>query len=201
MRRFCAGRWAALAVLAAAACGPAGLNLGPIPVDFPIGSGAIDPDSLISIPGFDLSRTARQDFCALPTEEDIVDRLPEIAGIDMDRFVKLTAIELTGIVVTAESGDFSFLREITVSFVPKPVDGEEREPVVIGYAYSENGFGASVVLYPPDEVDLLELIRDNDDNPASECPQIEITVTGSRPGTVVQWQGFLQADIYARLGA
>lgn len=188
-----------MGVLALAGCGSGGVEIGPIPVSMPIEGGVIDPDDF-PVPVIPLTYTVRDDFCALPTEQDIVGRLPEIAGIELSGIVDLTEIELAGVVLTAVSGDFAFLREITVSFVPKPVDGEAREPVVIGYAADDEGFGDSVILYPPEDVDLLHLIRANDDNDAEGCPQVEITITGVRPAQEVEWEGVVETDLSAVLG-
>jgi hypothetical protein len=201
MTRFGAGRWAIVVVALVAACSPQGLTIGPVPVSLPVEGGSINPDEFILIPGgVELEFTIRQDFCALPTEQEITDRLPELASIDLSRIVRLKEIELAGLVLTATSGDFSFLREITVSYVPKSLLGLEGDPVVIGYAESPDGFGDSVVLTPPSDVDLLELIRDNDDNPSPGCPQVDITIRGVRPQETVEWEGLVETDVFATIG-
>jgi hypothetical protein len=199
MKRFRAGFWAATVVVALG-CGSQGLQVGPVPVSVPLEGGAIDPSAFILLPTLELTFTTTQDFCDLPSEQDVIDRLPDLGGIDMARFVELDSIDLAGIVLTASSGDFEFLREITVSYVPKPVNGLPQEPIVVGYAQSDNGFGDTVALEAPDYVDLLELIRDNDANSEPGCPQLEITVTGTRPDETVTWDGQVEADIYATLG-
>jgi hypothetical protein len=203
MKRHSAGRWAVAAGLIAilAACTPQGLNIGPIPVSLPVDGGSIDPSQFVLVPGgIEFDYTTDQDFCGLPTEQEIIDQMPSIGSIDVSGLVTLKKINLSDIVLTATTGDFSFLHEITVSFVPKPVNGQEQDPVVIGYAYSPDGFGNSITLIPPDDVNLLDLIRANDDNPATGCPKIQMDVRGTKPSQLVEWEGKVDSDIYATIG-
>lgn len=201
MKRLKKCQWAVVAFLIAVGCSPQGITIGPYPVTMPVEGGSIDPLSFILVPGgIEFDYTTKEDFCALPTEQELADRMPTIAGIEVSGFLKLKSINLSGLVLTATSGDFDFLHEITVSIVPKPVNGHAQDPVVIGYAYSPDGFGESISLVPPDDVDLLEIIQANDDNPAAGCPKLEITITGTKPTQRVEWEGQVEADIYATLG-
>lgn len=201
MRRLKKNRWAMMAFLIAVGCSPQGITIGPYPVSMPVEGGSIDPASFILVPGgIEFEYTTREDFCALPTEQELADQMPAVAGIEMSGILKFKSINLSGLVLTATMGDFDFLREMTVSIVPKPVNGLPQEPIVIGYAYSPDGFGESVSLVPPDDVDLLDIIKANDDNPAPGCPKLEITITGTKPTERVDWEGTVEADIFATLG-
>jgi hypothetical protein len=57
------------------------------------------------------------------------------------------------------------------------------------------------VLLPPEDVDFLELIRDNDANGVDDCPTIEIEVTAHMlPLEDVHYAAEAQLDAYARVG-
>lgn len=190
-----------VSVLSSLGCSSGGTVLGPFPVSLPLEGGVIDPLAFGQLPaGLVGTTSVRQDFCGMPTEAELEAQMPSIGSIDISGFAKLEAIDIVSATLTASQGDFSFIREIVISFIPKPVDGVEQAPIEIGRASSDSGFGSSMVLVPSENVDFLELVRANDDNPADGCPQIEFTVTGTVPTQEVVWSGVADAEVYVRIG-
>lgn len=186
-----------IAVVMSVGCSPEGTPVGPVAVAVSLGGGSLDPSAFSALPPGEAGQIAfRQDFCQMPTEDLVTQAVPSLGPVGLSDLVELTSIELMGITLTATTGDFAFVREMVVRYVPKPMNGQEAEPVELGRASSATGFGSALFLEPTHPVDLLELIRESDANPASGCPQLEILVTGVAPEQPVAWQGEAEADVY-----
>jgi hypothetical protein len=75
-----------------------------------------------------------------------------------------------------------------------------RVPVILGSSISPFGYGATTVLQPLHDVDLLDLILANDANPALHCPMLEVQVISSFPEEEIVWQALLKVDAYITIG-
>ena len=84
----------------------------------------------------------------------------------------------------------------------EPLGGVALEGVELGRASSASGFDSTIVLTPTVPVDLLTLIRENDNNPALGCPELQIYVVGDAPASEqpITWQAEANVDVYALLG-
>jgi hypothetical protein len=182
--------------LAVIGCGTEGLELGPVQLSVPLGSGTFSATDLLGAK--DTVVQVDEDICNLPTEADITTLLQQVSSIDLSGFVTITQLVLAETELLALSGDFSFLSEITLSYIPKPVDGVEQDPVVMGTASAPGGFGNTIILQPSQNVDLLALILENDANPATECPKVRFEATViSVPPSAVSWSAAVDLDAYA----
>ncbi len=179
------------------ACTPGGnLIVGPVRVTATVGEASF-LQTLFSVKGV-ATITHKQKFCDMPSEQDISDQVTTVGEVDLSQFVRLNRLELVETVLTATSGDFGFMTEMTVRFIPKPGAGET---VVLGTASDPNGFGTEIVLVPPDDVDFLELIRANDAADPNDCPKIEYEITfQSAPLQDVEYRLDVTVDGYAELG-
>ena len=110
------------------------------------------------------------------------------------------ALELAGITIRALEGDFSGAHFVMVNYVPAPVLGIPQLPVPLGQATALTGFGTEVVLDAAD-VDLLELIRANDESLSGECPSIQVVVIATAvPTEPIRYMIELEIDAYAAFG-
>lgn len=133
------------------------LLVGPVRVTATIGEASF-VETLFSLKG-GATITHKQKFCDMPTEDELQEQVTTVGEIDLSSFIRLEKLELVETVLTATSGDFDFMTEMTVRFLPQPGAGS---PVVLGTASNPAGLGAEVVLVPEDGVDFLALIRAND---------------------------------------
>lgn len=195
-------RLVACAALAAAlftfgACSPEGIPFGPVPVTLSIEGGTLDPEPFARLAASEAATiSVRVPYCGLPTEQDIIDQVPEMGPVNLSGFVSLDVLEVVAATLFAEGGDFSAIREIVISFVPKPSLGAPWGPIEIGRATSPTGFGNAIELIPNPEVNFLDLIRDNDDNPFPGCPQLEITVTSAVQSQPITLSGEATVNVY-----
>ena len=150
--------------------------LGPFRVTAPVGDASF-VSTLFGGKG-GLPVTTRQKFCDMPSEEELQDEVLQVGNVDLSTFIQLHELQLVKTTITATSGDFGFVTDMTVKFIPKPGSGS---PVVIGTASNPNGFDTEIVLEPTDSVDFLELIRANDAGDPNTCPKLEYTITFSQP--------------------
>jgi len=199
MRRvFCYS--AIVPVVLATACFPGGLGeLGPFEVTVEAGRGSLPRDFFPAKQGLTLSR--EQPVCSLPSEDEISDEYMRVGDVDVSRFVRLSRVELQQTVFTATQGDFNFLSGLAVWYRPAPVNGEEQDAILLGSATNPEGLGAQVVLTPPDTVDFLELIRENDANRSDECPELVLELTiRSVPLQNIEYRVDTTFDAYAWVG-
>jgi len=152
--------------------------------------------------------TAPAEFRALPTGEAIngmihdavAQALGSIPGFEwlagLADLVAVTSLEVVGLNLTATSHDFSDFTEIRVFYIPK--GGEVQDAIELGGAEAPDGFGNSITLAPPpgQTLDLLELVRENDANPAEGWPMTYLTVTGSIPEALPTWDTEVTLNAY-----
>lgn len=184
-------------ILIASACTPQGnLVVGPARVTATVGEASF-LSTLFSLKG-GATITHKQKFCEMPTEDELQSEVTTVGDIDLSAFIRLERLELVETVLTATSGDFSFMTDMTVTFIPKPGAGD---PVVLGTASDPNGFGTEIALVPPGGVDFLELIRANDAGDPDACPKIEYEITfQSVPLQDVEYRLDVTVDGYAEVG-
>jgi hypothetical protein len=139
-----------------------------------------------------------RDFCDLPSEGEVQSYLSDMSEFDLTRFVRISRLELVQTTITAISGDFGAITRVAMYYAPaNEPDGE----VLLGSASSPAGFGDTIVLFPEDTVDFLELIRENDADTSGECPQVRIeVVVNDIPATDISYELDIILDAYARLG-
>ena len=178
-------------------CAPNGnLIVGPVRVTATVGEASF-LSALFSTKGT-ATLTHKQKFCDLPTEDELQSQVTTVGDIDLSSFIRLHRLELVQTVLTATSGDFDFMTELTVTFIPKPGAGD---PVVLGATSDANGFGTEIVLVPTDDVDFLELIRANDEGDPDTCPKIQYEITfKSVPLQDVEYRLDVTVDGYAEVG-
>lgn len=187
-------------VLPFSGCGGAFVEVGPVSFTAEIGGGTLLEDIFTRKGGVPI--THQEDFCDMPSEEALEDQFLQVGDIDISKFVRLSRLELVESTITATQGDFNFLSSMTVRFIPAPVNGVEQDPVVLGTASNANGLGTVVVLTPPEPVDFLDLIQQNDANPSSECPKLELEVTvRAVPTQDVTYIAEVSIDAYAEIGS
>ena len=187
-------------VLPFSGCGGPFVEVGPVSFTTEIGSGTLLEDIFTRKGGVPISH--QEDFCDMPSEEALEDQFLQVGEIDISKFVRLSRLELVESTITATQGDFNFLSAMTVRFIPAPVNGVAQDPVVLGTASNANGLGTVVVLTPPAPVDFLDLIQQNDANPSSECPKLELEVTvRAIPSQDVSYTAEVSIDAYAEIGS
>jgi hypothetical protein len=182
-----------------AGCSGRSIEIGPIRVTAPLGEGTLLADMFSSKGLVPITRT--EDLCNLPTEEQLQESVLQAGNINLSDFVRLSRLEVVETTFTATSGDFNFVSEVSVRYIPAPIDGVDQDPVELGSASNPNGLGTIITLVPPETVDLLDLIRANDDNPSDECPQLEIVATARTvPSQDVTFTIDTTIDAFARVG-
>jgi hypothetical protein len=176
------------------------LEVGPIRFTANVGEGTILQD--LFLPKGAPSISYREDLCDIPSESDLESKFMQVGGVDVSNFIRLSGLELVETKITATSGNFNFLSSMTVRYIPAPVNGRAQDPVVLGTATNQNGLGTEISLVPPVPVDFLDLIRENDDNPSSECPKLEVEMTPRAiPLQDVEYTADVTVDAYAQVGA
>lgn len=188
----------AVAGLAAVGCtGNGTLRLGPFQIMVPAGEGTLLRD--LFLPKVVISN--KEEVCDLPSEEELGALAGSVGSIDLSSIIAVSDLNLIQTIVTATSGDFSFLTELTVRWIPAPVNGQEQDPIVLGTASDPNGFGTQIVLLPTSPVDLIDLIRMNDANTSGDCPEIELIVDANGiPLSDVEYTVDLDVDAFVEIG-
>ena len=186
-----------LCMIVAGACSVNGnLLVGPVRVTATIGEASF-VETLFSLKGA-ATITHKQKFCDMPTEDELQEQVTTVGEIDLSSFIRLEKLELVETVLTATSGDFDFMTEMTVRFLPQPGAGS---PVVLGTASNPAGLGTEVVLVPEDGVDFLALIRANDAAGDDACPRIEYEMTfNSIPTEDIEYRLDITVDGFAEVG-
>ena len=176
-----------------------GIDIGPVSFTIPAASGVFDSSAFPEASSLPFAMgTLEQDLCTLPTEDDLTAAFQQAGEIDLSSIVELSRVQLNKTVLTATSGDFSTVKAVQVYFVPK--NGSIFNTVNLGGAFSLTGFGDTIEIEPPDDVDLLELIQENDALVGEDCPKLLIHVAGSAPEESIQWDAEIDVDAYAMLG-
>ena len=179
-------RWAAAVlcvVLAAAALlapGCFSINIPPIPVSFTlIHDVSFGPSSGL-VPGVPVTNQAIPigATCAFPSEAILEDLVREEAGEVIADLISFNNVLLTGITLAASQGNFSSLTELRLEV--GIVGGEGLTFINLGEATApEGGFGSSVLLTPPSQIDLLPIIR------GGGCGAALLFITGTSPASDV----------------
>jgi len=190
----------AVAALAVAGCLGGSIEVGPVQFTANVGEGKVFQD--LFLPKGAPAVSYREDMCEIPSESDLAEQYLQVGGVDVSNFIQLSRLELVEMKITATSGNFNFLSSISVRYIPAPVNGQEQDPVTLGTATNQNGLGTEISLVPPEPVDFLELIREDDANPSSECPKLEVEMTPrSIPLQDVEYTADVTIDAYARVGS
>lgn len=181
-------------------CAPGGtLEVGPVRVTESMGSGSLAP---AMFPAKALTTiTIYEDFCDMPSEQQLSDEVLQVGNIDFSKFVQLSHLNLVHGTLTATAGNFDFMTELTVSYVPSVGAPGNPDPVVLGTANNPGGLGTEVTLIPPDALDVLDLIRQNDANTSGQCPKLRYDMTvSSAPASNVQYDISMTVDAFALVG-
>lgn len=146
-------------------------------------------DVIIEADGAATIQTTPTPFCEFPNADTVSQMIRASAGDFVAGLIAVDSLELMDVTLTATENNFSALEEIAVFYVPKPVDSIDQPPVELGEGSEPGGFSDLVVLAPPEgtTVDLYALVRDNDANPAPDCPSAYLTVTGGMPEALPTW--------------
>ena len=121
-------------------------------------------------------------LCSLPTPEDIDATIRDSLGDVLGDLIEVQSLELQSLTLEATEGDFTSLRTLTLLWLPKPVNDVDQDPVELGAADSDTGFGVDLELDgPADAVDLLVLLENDANNPAAGCPELIVEVGGYVP--------------------
>lgn len=177
------------------------VEVGPIRFTANVGEGTLLKDLFLP-KGGGPTVMYQEDLCNLPSESDLEERFLQVGGVDISNFIRLDGLELVETKLTATSGNFNFLSSVTVSYIPAPVNGQDQDPVVLGTATNQSGLGTEISLVPPEPVDFLDLIQENDDNPSQECPKLKVEMTPRAiPLQDVDYDVDVTVDAYAQVGA
>jgi hypothetical protein len=188
-----------LCATALTACDGAGVKVGPFPVAVDLGSGTFSAESLGVPAGTKGTTSFELPLCNLPSEDDLNVLLAENVDETVARLVSLSEIIVRDVTLLATRGDFGGLTAIAVFYVPAPLLGIPQLPVALGSATALEGFGVEVNLQPLNEVNLLDVVRENDSNPGDECPTLLVVLTGEVPASPIDWEAMIMADVYGLL--
>ena len=194
-KRLCGTCIVVSAIVVLCGCG-AEFEIGPAQITFPLGSGSL------SGPNFSkaLVATVESDLCDLPSEAELKEELRNLVDtIDLTNLITLSRIEVVNTKITATSGNFNNLDQVSLEYVPKPVSGQEQPPVSLGSVSTPPQLGNQIVLTPPSTVDMLQLMRQNDDNAGPGCPKVKMTAEGTAPVTPISWQSEVTVNIWAKI--
>jgi hypothetical protein len=199
---------AALSLLMFVGCDANGkVEVGPIALTMPATAGTIDPAEMIpaDLPieldaGIPLPVMFEVPYCELPTEADVTAVYEQVAGSQLGDIAELSRLDLVQVTLNALEGSFGQALWVEVHFQPAPVLGIPQFPVVLGRSVGLTGSETEIILTPPNEVDLLELIRQADENIDDECPSIRVIVLPLQmPSEPITYTVDLEIDAYAAL--
>ncbi len=150
----------------------------PFSFSVPVDLGTYDVGALLSAGG---AAGPAIPVCSLPTNDDIEKMARDNLGDLVGNLIEVDAMDLSNVTLTALQGDFTFVTSLGLQWQPKPLNGVAQPPVDLGTVADAQGFGDEIVITPADPVDFLALINDNEDNPASGCPSLNMDFTGALP--------------------
>jgi len=181
--------------------GEAGIEVGPYPIQVPVDEGALDP-SLLDVPGGSTGTIELPPIplCDLPSEEEVNDLVAESADDITAAFFSVSRIIADEFVLTATSGSFDTIPELRLFYEEPGFRGLFEPPVLVAESVSPSGFGMEVVLVPEFEIDLLDVIRERDEDSNAPCPNLILEVTGTVPERPITWYADLFAAVYGRVG-
>jgi len=176
-----------------------GLEIGPVSMILPMGSGTLDPAQFPDTPNQPIViGRVHKELCDLPTEDQLTEVFRTAGSIDLSSVIRLSRLELDKTVLRVRSGTLRDIKAVHLFFVPK--SGSVFGTVNLGGAYSLTGFGDSIEISAPDGVDLLALVKENDAMFGEGCPLLLIHAAGAVPDEPIEWEAQLEVDGYARLG-
>jgi len=183
-----------LVLLTALSVGCSPVQVGPVQVVIDAGEVVLP---IAGLKGLDLPPlTATIPFCDLPSEEDVNERVREVGGFDVRRFARISRIQLGETRFEAIEGDFNFASSASLHLTPV---GSER--FSLGSASAPEGFGGLIVLVPQAPIELLDLIRANDEAPLGVCPLLETRFAlRALPPQATRFRMVVVIDVFAELG-
>ena len=126
-------------------------------------------------------------MCTLPDRDHIDEMVKDAVGGFVAGMLDLERLDLLEITIHATESDFNTVDWLSLSYEPKPILSVEQPAVELGEATSESGLGTTIALQPPESVDFLDLIEDNEANPTPGCPQLEVRMSGTVPVDTPRW--------------
>lgn len=181
--------------VALAACTD-GIKVGPYPVALAVGDGVLAPDELPVAPGKFGVFTVELPVCDIPSRAEIDAVVASGLPSAIAPIFTLTELNIAEFVLTANEGSFAGVTSVTAYLTPAGQDKGFLGGTRLGTSASIKGHGEEVVLNPPGEVNVLNLLPGED---ALDCPTITFIVTGIAPDTAIAWQGDLFLDAYGEL--
>lgn len=180
---------AGILVLAGAGCSGGGYPIS-VEISVPVVKGysvedygQADPGDVIT-PDMDIPAVP---ICTLPDEDDLDEMVRAAVGGFVAGMVDVERLELVDITIRATESDFNTLTELSMYYESKPILGVAQPAVELGEAVSESGLGTMITLQPPEPVDFLDLIENNEANPAPDCPKFDVRMRGTVPVVPPRW--------------
>jgi len=180
---------AGILVLAGAGCSGGGY---PISVDISVpvvkgysveNYGQADPGDVLT-PDMDIPAVP---ICTLPDSDDLDEMVRDAVGGFVAGMLDVERLELVDITIRATENDFNTLTDLSMYYEPKPILGVVQRAVDLGETSSESGLGSIITLQPPEPVDFLHLIENNEANPAPDCPKFDVRMRGTVPAVTPRW--------------
>ncbi|MGI6461360.1 MAG: hypothetical protein ACOX5J_14950 [Candidatus Hydrogenedentales bacterium] len=176
-------------------CGSGGPEAGPFRYQFTATSGTLLRD--LFLPKQELGLRVTRDFCTMPAEKEVQSYLTEVSGFNVSRLVQISRLELVEMVITATSGRFDVVTDMSLYYLPA---GDPADEILLGTASSPTGFDDRIILTPSDRVDFLELIKENDAHADDECPKLRIELSfNGLPSINIAYRVDVLLDAYVRL--
>ena len=201
------GKWgwvviAGMLVFAAAGCSGGGY---PVSVDISVpvvkgysveDYGHVGPGNVIT-PDTDIPAVP---ICTLPDTDDVDEMVRDAVGGFVGGMLDVERLELVDITIRATESDFNTLTELSMYYEPKPILGVVQPAVDLGEAASSSGLGTMITLEPPEPVDFLNLIENNEVNPAPDCPQFDVRMRGTVPAVTPRWDVRVNLRVVGHVG-
>ncbi|HIJ65840.1 MAG TPA: hypothetical protein HPP77_07795 [Candidatus Hydrogenedentes bacterium] len=139
-------------------------------------------------------------ICEMPSLTDINGYIESAVGSTVASHIEITQVNLDEVTLTAQSGTWDFIQSIDVDFIPKPVNGVAQDPIDLGGATAPTGgFGTELLITPASGVNFLELMNENDANPATGCPSIRVSLVGTMPTVDITFDVEISVEACARI--
>jgi hypothetical protein len=138
--------------------------------------------------------------CTLPDSDGVDAMIQDAVGDFVGGMVEMERLELLDVTIRATQGDFNSITELSMYYEPKPVLGVAQPVIELGEASSSGGLGSTITLEPPDSVDFLELIENNEANPTPDCPKFGVRMRGLAPTVAPRWDVDLNVRVIGHIG-
>jgi len=149
-------------------------RLMPFKFTVPVELGTYDLGDLVGAAG---GTAPSVPICNLPTQDDVDALARAQLGDFVGKLIQVDAMDLTGVKITAEQGDFGFLTSLGLQWVSQP----GQAPIDLGTAQAAAGFGSEIVVTPPEPVDFLPFISDGKQSGSSQCGTLKMSFDGTLP--------------------